>query len=56
MPIFFFGVKITPAAETELEEVAAPDLLKAVQTLVTWRPGILIVSFEGVHDGAVGYA
>jgi len=56
MPIFFFSVKITPAAETEFEEVAAPDLFMAVQILAAWRPGIHIVRLEGVHEGAVGYA
>ncbi len=56
MPTFFFSVKVTPAAETEFEEVAAPDLFMAVQILAAWRPGIHIVRLEGVHEGAVGYA
>lgn len=41
MPTLFFSVKVTPAAEIELKEVAAPDfVVRAVQTLAAWRPGI----------------
>lgn len=56
MPTFFFSVKVTPTAETELKEVAAPDFLKAVQTLAAWHPGIHIVKLEGVHEGTIGHA
>jgi len=56
MQIFFFSVKITPTAESEIKGVAAPDLLRAVQTLAAWRPGIHIVKLEGIHEGSPGYA
>lgn len=56
MPIFLFRVRITPASEAELKEVAAPDFVEAVQTLAAWRPGIHIVSLEGIHAGSSGYA
>ncbi|MCI0483480.1 MAG: hypothetical protein L0Y78_02735 [candidate division NC10 bacterium] len=56
MPMFFFTVKVTATAETELKEVAAPDFLEAVQTLAAWRPGIYILKFEGIHTGSPGHA
>lgn len=57
MPIFFFSVKVTSTAETELKGVAAPDFLKAVQTLGAWRPGIHIIGFEGIlHAGSPDHA
>ena len=52
MTIFFFSVKVTPTSETELKEVAAPDFLKAVQTLAAWRPGVHILKLEGIHMGS----
>jgi hypothetical protein len=56
MPIYLFSVKVAPTSETELKEVAAPDFLKAVQTLAAWRPGIHILKLEGVHIGSPGHA
>ena len=56
MQIFFFSVKVTPTAEPEVKGVAAPDFLRAVQTLAAWRPGIHIVKLEGIHNGSPGYA
>jgi hypothetical protein len=56
MTIFFFSVNVTPTSETELKEVAAPDFLKAVQTLAAWRPGIHILKLEGIHMGSPGHA
>ena len=56
MPIFFFSVKVTPASETELKEVAAPDFVRAVQTLAAWRPGIHILKLEGIHTGSPAHA
>lgn len=56
MPIFFFSVKVTPASETELKEVAAPDFVRAVQTLAAWRPGIHILRLEGIHTSSPGHA
>ena len=56
MPIFFFSVKVTPASETELKEVAAPDFVRAVQTLAAWRPGIHILRLEGIHTGSPAHA
>jgi len=56
MTIFFFSVKVTPTAETELKEVAAPDFLEAVQTLPAWCPGIHILKFEGIHTGSPAHA
>jgi len=56
MQIFFFRVKVTPTAEPEVKGVAAPDFLRAVETLAAWRPGIHIVKLEGIHNGSPGYA
>jgi hypothetical protein len=56
MQIFFFRVKVTATAEPEVEGVAAPDFLRAVETLAAWRPGIHIVKLEGIHNGSPGYA
>ena len=56
MPTFIFRVKVTPASEAELKEVAAPDFLRAVQTLAAWRPGIHIVKLEGVFSNLCAYA
>jgi len=56
MQIFFFRVRVTPTAELEVKGVAAPDFLRAVETLAAWRPGIHIVKLEGIHNGSPGYA
>lgn len=56
MPIFLFRVKVSPTAETELKEVAAPDFLDAVQTLAAWRPGIHILKLEGVFTNFSAHA
>ena len=56
MTIFFFSVKVTLTAETELKEVAAPDFLQAVQVLAAWHPGIHILKLEGIHTGSPGHA
>ncbi|MFQ5961924.1 MAG: hypothetical protein ACE5MG_11055 [Candidatus Methylomirabilales bacterium] len=56
MPLFLFSVRVTPASETELQEVAAPDLTTAVQTLAAWHPGIHILKLEGVYAYSPAYA
>lgn len=56
MPTYFFSVKITSASETELKEVAAPDFVRAVQTLAVWCPGIHILRLEGIHTGSPAHA
>lgn len=56
MPMFLFRVKVTPASEVELTEVAAPDFVTAVQTLAAWRPGIHILRLEGVYTYSPAYA
>ena len=37
-PIFVFSVQTSPGAEIEVEEVAAPDFVKAVQALAAKYP------------------
>jgi hypothetical protein len=56
MPIFLFTVQVNPASQVELKEVAAPDFVKAVQTLAAWRPGIHILKFEGVYTQSSAHA
>ena len=56
MPVFFFSVRGDAGSETELVEVSAPDLVKAVQTLAAWRPGIHILKLEGVCTSPPGHA
>lgn len=56
MPLFLFSVRATPASETELQEVAAPDFTTAVQTLAEWHPGIHILKLEGVYVHSHAYA
>lgn len=56
MPIFLFSVQVNPASHVELKEVAAPDFVKAVQTLAAWRPGIHILKLEGVYTQSPAHA
>ena len=56
MPIFLFTVQVNPASQVELKEVAAPDFVKAVQTLAAWRPGIHILKLEGVYTQSPAHA
>lgn len=56
MPIFLFTVQVNPASQVELKEVAAPDFVKAVQTLAAWRPGIHILKLEGVYTHSPAHA
>lgn len=56
MPMYFFNVEAAPNAGVELVEVTAPDFVKAVETLAAWRPGIHILSLEGVCSGSPGHA
>lgn len=56
MPIFVFRVKVTPGAETELKEVAAPDFTRAIQTLAAWRPGIHVLKLEGIYAHVPAHA
>lgn len=48
MPFYFFLVQATPDGTVELKEVTAPDIIRAVQALAAWRPGINILKLEGV--------
>lgn len=56
MPLFVFTVMTTPASETELQEVFAPDFTTAVQTLAARHPGIHIIKLEGIYAYTPAYA
>ncbi len=52
----FFQVQATPDSKVELKEVAAPDLVRAVQALAAWYPGINILKLEGIWANRPAHA